>query len=211
VTTEDSSLAEHNDPVEVLVQAFAHIEDKNALAWSILDTKSESAVVHAICVSANRRLGRRAANVEVPPYRLDLALSLRDGSIAAFEAKAGYLTDFQPKRIAKRDWYLGGCTDQDLGKLKALKTRSPAIRHVFGLFFAYQVSDPSKQQKYGKAPAVPLDDAKQALTQNVTLGSLLRWESIDCGEADRCRVNIHMAVFAPLADPAFPAGSPSVG
>ncbi|MGI8789133.1 MAG: hypothetical protein ACR2HG_15445 [Pyrinomonadaceae bacterium] len=85
-----------------LIEAFLNIEDKNALAWSVLDTKSELTVSLAIAVSANRKADKRVAYVE--HSRIDLAFVNDDNTFALYEAKAAYITDFQPKRIAKNDW-----------------------------------------------------------------------------------------------------------
>jgi len=47
-----------------LVEAFLNITNKNALAWSILDEKSERAITSAIALSANYQAGTRVASVE---------------------------------------------------------------------------------------------------------------------------------------------------
>ncbi|MGI8495108.1 MAG: hypothetical protein ACR2L1_07325, partial [Pyrinomonadaceae bacterium] len=138
-----------------IIDAFIGIEDKNALAWSILDTKSELAVSSAIAVSANRKAERRIAYVE--RSRIDLSFINPDGTFSLYEAKAAYFTDFQPNRIAKSDWYLGKCINDDLMKLKNFADANSIVREYACLFYLYENTMPHKQSKYGKYPPVPLN------------------------------------------------------
>ncbi len=84
-----------------LIEAFHGIQDKNALACSIIDTKSEKTVSLAIVVSANRKANKRIAFVE--HKRVDICFVNDDDSISLYEAKSAYLTDFQQRRIDKND------------------------------------------------------------------------------------------------------------
>lgn len=196
-----------NPDLQVLFAAFDNICDKNALAWSVLDTKSESAVVRAVALSAIRRAGSRAAWVEHAPKRLDLVLLSGQVKIAC-EAKAAYLTDFQKKRVDRGDWYLGGCTDGDLAKLAGLTGPARPFSRGYALFFLFEVEDPKRQSKYGSSPRVQLAYAQEALRKAVALGDLVGWSSIDCGLADLTNVKIHMAVFTPKSAPCAPCTCP---
>lgn len=178
-----------------LCTAFENIQDKDALAWSILDTKSETAVVAALALQINRT-GRLRARVEYPP-RVDLVLLDQTVPVAAFEAKAAYVTDFQPARIDRRDWYLGGCVDEDIGKLGTLTARLPTLRYRAALFFLYEVAEPSRQLKYGTRPRVEQAVAKAALEANVASARLAESRSIDCGIVDGTSVRVHLLVFEP--------------
>jgi len=188
------SVADHRQ----VLAAFQAIEDKNALAWSILDTKSETAITRAIAVAANRVARARVAYVEYPP-RVDLVFCESGSPIAAYEAKAAYVTDFQERRISKNDWYLGECTDDDLVKLAGLNLRHPTMRQVLGIFFIYEVGDPTKQLKYGGNPRVEASRALEALASGVKLGRLSATGMIDCGQADGNPVKVHMCIFDPVA------------
>jgi hypothetical protein len=188
----------------ILKTAFTTLPDKQALAWSIVDTKSESAIVRAIATNINRTHGRRAL-VEYPP-RVDLVI-LKEQYVSAplfaYEAKAAYLTDFQPNRLAREqpDWYLGPCVDDDLTKLQGLPTRYPGVQTA-ALFFLYELSDPTRQLKYGTPRRVDFDDADAALRERVTLGTPDGPPTtIDCGAVDRTDVKIHMYVFEPRQSP----------
>jgi hypothetical protein len=185
-----------------VLDAFRSIDDKNALAWSVLDTKSELFVSAAIALSANRRARRRIAHVEYPP-RVDLVLVDEQGRPAhAYLAKAGYLTDFQPARIQRRDPYLGLCLDDDIPKVQGLCTQlGPSVRGS-ALFYLYEVSAPSRQLKYGKVPPVSLSVARETLPLFVPRASLIAHETIDCGHADGADVRIHLYVFEPTASDA---------
>ncbi len=88
-----------------IIQAFIDIEDKNALAWSVIDNKSELAVTSAIALSANRKANKRIAYVE--RSRIDLTFENEDKTVSLYEAKAAYSTDFQPGRISSNDWING--------------------------------------------------------------------------------------------------------
>lgn len=186
------AIADHR----LVVEAFSSIHDKEALAWSVLDTKSENAVTRAIAVSANRRAGIRVAHVEYPP-RLDLALIEKGVPVAVYEAKAAYATDFQQRRISKNNWYLGRCMDDDLVKLHGVRLLYPTLRQWSGLFFVYEVSDPRRQLKYGGTRPVAAARALEALRDQVKLGRLSAHASIDCGNVDGTDVRIHMCVFDP--------------
>lgn len=180
---------------QIVCDAFAAIEDKNALAWSVLDAKSESAVVRAIALQINR-FGSVRARVEYPP-RIDLVLLDDSLPRAAFEAKSAYLTDFQPRHIAKRNWYLGACVDDDIRKLHNHVSRHPTFQYRAALFFLYEVGDTTKQLKYGRNPPVNRAEAESALTSFVELGELKRSCFIDCGEAHGTCVKIHLYLFEP--------------
>jgi hypothetical protein len=84
-----------------LVDAFLGIPDKNPLAWSVLDEKSERAVSTAIAWSANKRAGVRVACVE--HQRLDLVFMDGRTVHTTYQAKAAYLSDYSKKRVAKQD------------------------------------------------------------------------------------------------------------
>lgn len=187
-------MEEHHKTV---LDAFRSIQDKNSLAWSVLDTKSELFVSAAIALSANRQAGRRVAHVEYPP-RIDLVFVNEHREPAhAYLAKAAYLTDFQPARIEKRYWYLGGCLNDDIPKVQALSLRLGKNVRGSVLFYLYEVSAPTRQLKYGKAPPVSLPIAIETLTRFVPHGSLVASETIECGGADGADVRIHLYLFDP--------------
>lgn len=165
-----------------LIEAFTNIEDKNALAWSILDTKSELAVSSAIAVSANRRANERIAFVE--RSRIDLSFFNPDNSFSLYEAKAAYFTDFQPNRIAKNDWYLGKCINDDLMKLKNFAKANSNIQEYACLFYLYENTMPHKQSKYGKYPSVSLNTVFTTIETQVDNGKMVSHQIIDCGIAD---------------------------
>jgi hypothetical protein len=177
----------------IVREAFASIQDKEALGWAILDSKSETTVTLAIATAANRRAGRRVAHVEY--RRVDLVL-VGDGiPIALYEAKAAYATDFQPARLARGDWYLGACVDEDLQKKRNLGVGMPTVRDRAVLFYLYEVSDTGKQLKYGRNPPVLVADAINGLKSQITLGTLAAHDSIDCGTVDGAHVKIHLLIF----------------
>jgi hypothetical protein len=91
-------------------------------------------------------------------------------------------------RIDKHDWYLGGCVDEDLGKLSTLRARLPTLRYRAALFFLYEVQDPTKQLKYGKNPPVNHTAAEAALKSGVACGSLVESRWIDRGQAHDTQV-----------------------
>ena len=122
-----------------------YLQDKNALAWSITDTKSEKTVSLAIVVSANRKANKRIAYVE--HKRVNICFVNDDDSISLYEAKSAYLTDFQQKRIDKNDKYLGKCVDDDLLKLKKISENNSNIRDYACLFYLYENSMPHRQAK----------------------------------------------------------------
>ena len=183
---------------EILINAFKSIPDKNALAWSVIDTKSELTVTSAIAISANRLAGVRIAHVEYPP-RVDLVFKGAGGEVTqAYLAKAGYMTDFQPGAITRSNPSLGGHFNKDLEKLSAICSRLG--REVFGagLFYLYEVSDPSRQTKYGGLPKVPLDKAVSTLERFAPCSVLVGREMLDCGIADGTAVRLHMCIFNPV-------------
>lgn len=182
-----------------VVGAFQNIEDKNALGWSILDTKSEATLVRAVALSANRIARTRVAYVEFPP-RVDLVFvhsEERTRVVAAYEAKAAYASDFQDNRVQDPDWYLGACIDDDLTKLCGLRLRYPLLEIQAGLFFIYEVSPTTKLLKYGGRPEVSVKRVEEALGKTVQHGSLQGRVTIDCGKADGAQVSVHMFVFEP--------------
>jgi hypothetical protein len=177
----------------LVLQAFENIADKNALAWAILDSKSETAVTLAIAVTANRHAKQRVAHVEY--RRVDLVLVRAGQPVALYEAKAAYVTDFQPARLARGDWYLGACVDEDLQKKTNLGAGIPAVKDRAALFYLYEVGDTARQQKYGKNAPVAVTDAIAGLKSQVTGGILAAEKQIDCGEADGASVKIHLLIF----------------
>ena len=105
-----------------LATAFAGIEGKHALAWAVLDGKSEKVVSSAIALAANRRDDRRVALAELK--HMDLVF-LRDGIAditaridAAYQAKAAYLCDFTERRIREHHPYVGSVLNSDFPKLR---------------------------------------------------------------------------------------------
>ena len=190
---------ERHGPHHHLIHAFEEIEHKNALAWSILDTKSESAVVRAIALSANRLAKSRIAHVEYRP-RIDLVFLQSEGPKkvpAAYEAKAAYASDFQDDRIQKNDKWLGTCVDDDLRKRARLLAKHPSLELFGALFFIYEVSPTSKLLKYGGRSEVPIQRIDEALVTTVHEGVSLGRTGIDCGEADGAHVCVYMYVFEP--------------
>lgn len=182
---------------EVLLDAFKSIADKNALAWSVIDTKSELSVTSAIALSANRLARARVAHVEYPP-RVDLVFKGPGGKVAqAYLAKAGYVTDFQPRAIVKSNPYLGGHFNKDLQKLPTVCSRLGREVRGAGLFYLYEVSDPSRQTKYGGLPAVELEVAVTTLSRFAAHGVLAGRKMLDCGIADGAAVRIHLCIFDP--------------
>lgn len=179
-----------------LIEAFTSIEDKNALAWSILDTKSELAVSSAIAVSANRKANKRITYVE--RARIDLSFINQDNTFSLYEAKAAYFTDFQPNRIAKSDWYLGKCINDDLMKLENFVKANSNVREYACLFYLYENTMPHKQSKYGKYPSVPLDIVLSTIESQVSNGKIVSHQTIDCGIADEAEIKIHLVIFDPL-------------
>lgn len=177
----------------LVLGAFENIADKNALAWAILDSKSETAVTLALAVTANRSAQQRVAHVEY--RRVDLVLVREGRPFALYEAKAAYVTDFQPARLARGDWYLGACVDEDLQKKHNLGAGMPAVKERAVLFYLYEVSDVSRQQKYGKSAPVAVADAIAGLKSQITGGILAAEKQIDCGEADGANVKIHLLIF----------------
>ena len=179
-----------------LIEAFNGIEDKNALAWLILDTKSELAVSSAIAVSANRKANKRIAYIE--RARIDLSFINQDQTFSLYEAKAAYFTDFQPNRIAKNDWYLGKCINDDLLKLEKFSRTNSDVRNYACLFYLYENTMPHKQSKYGKYPSVPLDNVLKTVEFQVDSGRIVAHQIIDCGIADEAEIKIHLVIFDPL-------------
>lgn len=179
-----------------LIEAFNAIEDKNALAWSILDTKSEVAISSAIAVSANRKANKRIAYLE--RVRVDLSFVNQDNTFSLYEAKAAYFTDFQPNRIAKSDWYLGKCINDDLMKLKNFAQVNSNVREYACLFYLYENTMPHKQSKYGRYPPVSLDIVLKAVESQVSDGKMVSHQIIDCGTADEAEIKIHLVIFDPL-------------
>ena len=179
-----------------LIEAFTGIEDKKALAWSILDTKSELAVSLAIAVSANRKANKRISYIE--RSRIDLSFVNEDDSFSLYEAKAAYFTDFQPNRIAKSDWYLGKCISDDLIKLENFAKANSDVRDYACLFYLYENTMPHKQSKYGKYPPVPLNVVLTTIETQVNNGKIVSHQTIDCGIADGAEIKIHLVIFDPL-------------
>jgi hypothetical protein len=179
-----------------IIEAFIGIEDKNALAWSILDTKSELAVSSAIALSANRKANKRVAYVE--RARIDLSFANQDNTFSLYEAKAAYFTDFQPNRIAKNDWYLGKCIDDDLLKLEKFARVNSDVREYACLFYLYENTMPHKQSKYGKYPSIPPDTVLRTIEFQVSNGKIASHQIIDCGIADEAEIKIHLVIFDPL-------------
>lgn len=190
-------MATSNPYDDLLVKAFKAIRDPNALAWSVLDTKSETTVTSALALSVNRLAAQLVARTEYE--RVDLALFDQVGiPVALYEAKAAYATDFQPQRITDDDWYLGGCIDDDLQKLSARRPHRPTVRHHAALFYIYVVGDPSRQLKYGRGrPAVALTAVKAAFATTVKFGTCMRVEALPCQIAHGTTVDVHLCLFEP--------------
>ncbi len=182
----------------IVREAFANIPDKEALGWAVLDSKSETAVTLAIATTANRQAGRRVAHVEY--RRVDLVLVKEGIPTALYEAKAAYVTDFQPARLARGDWYLGACVDEDIQKKPNLGAGMPTVHDRAVLFYLYEVSDTGKQLKYGKNAPVLVADAIMGLKSQITMGTLASQDSIDCGNVDGADVRIHLLIFEPPKD-----------
>lgn len=181
----------------IVRDAFDNVCDKNALAWSVLNGKSECAVTAAIALAANRRAGRRIAVVE--HRRVDLAIVNGTMEIALYEAKAAYTSDFQPTRLGREDKWLGASVDRDLKRLCARKTEVPMARRA-ALFYLYEVAVPRVQMKYVPKASVPLDRAKDALLREVTLGTVADESVIDCGAAAGSGVRICLFIFEHRSD-----------
>ena len=155
---------------KLLINAFRSISDKNALAWSVLDTKSELFVWSAIALAANCEAASRIAYVEYP-RRVDLVFKDKNGRVAdAHSAKAGYVSDFQPRRIAIAYRYLGAHLDADIAKSPPLCARLGAEVQGAGIFYLYEVSEPSKQTKYADK-VVDVELAIAALVRFVPRGT----------------------------------------
>ena len=185
---------------DVLIDAFRSVSDKNALAWSVLDTKSELFVTSAIAIAANRASNARLAFVEYPP-RVDLVLKDQSGRVTqAYLAKAGYATDFQPGRISSEHPYLGAHLNADLEKLESLCSRLGESVTGAGIFYLYEVSEPSRQTKYGGSPKIDIENAIAALVRFVPRGELVAREALDCGIADGAAVRIHLCIFDPATE-----------
>ncbi len=184
-----------------LIRAFRSIQDKEALAWAILDGKSESIVSNAISASANRGVKARLAHSEYSKGRVDLVLLKSGKPSMLYEAKAGYTTDFQPKRIGRGDKYLGPCVSKDLVKLARVRRKHPkhfaCVQGHAALFYLYEISNRSRQIKYGRKPAVNRSCALAGLTGLAKRGNLVKRVTIDCGHADSAKVKIHLCIFEP--------------
>ena len=183
-------------PDNRIIRAFRDISDKNALAWSVLNEKSERAVTSAICLAANRRAGRRVAWVEFK--RMDLVVvDAREPRVplAAYEAKAAYLSGYTDKRIARRDRWLGEILDPDFGKVREFARRFDTVRRRGCLFYLYEVGDPSKQLKYGGANSRTLGEAELVVQAMLPRRKFVRSATINCGEADGTKVRIRLLVF----------------
>jgi hypothetical protein len=185
----------------VLIEGFRAIKDKNALAWTVLDSKGERFIIAAIATSINRRT-RRIAHIEFS-RRIDLAvlhdpLRHRTGRYLdaasspiqiRYEAKAGQLFDFA-RSANTLPRYLGAELDDDMAEM--------TLGEDAGLFFVAEVADANRHLKYFAGHVATIDDVKAVLCQHVTRGSLVAHESIDCGIADGTSVKIHMFVFDPV-------------
>lgn len=184
-----------------LIEGWRSISDKNALGWAVLDTKSETLLCATLAVSINRYAGKRIAHVEYPP-RLDLVI-LKDrqpsrprkhlanlpGAIEmAYEAKAAALFTFAPG-MKTTALYLGGGLDEELKVM--IRGRQA------GIFFIVEVREPERHKAYFNGHVIDVGRAIALLRQQVTHGDLVAHETIDCGEADRTQVSIHMCVFDP--------------
>jgi hypothetical protein len=185
-----------------LIEGFRAISDKNALAWTVLDSKGERFIVAAVATSINRRARRRIAHIEFSK-RLDLVvlhdpirhrtgryLDADSCSIQVrYEAKAGQWFDFAA--TAKiRPRYLGAELDSAMAEM--------TLGEDAGLFFVAEVADGNRHLKYFAGHVAQIDDVKVALRKHVTRGSLVAHETIDCGIADGTSVKIHMFVFDPV-------------
>lgn len=186
-----------------LVEGFHSIHDKNALAWAILDTKSETLLCATLALAINRRAGKRIAHVEYPP-RIDLVI-LKDrqpsrparhlrndpGAVAiAYEAKAAAMFTFAPGMGTDPKYLGAGLNDELEGMVRGRQA---------GIFFIAEAGDPERHRAYFNSHVTDIDQAIRLLRQQVTRGELVAHETIDCGEADRTQVKIHMCVFDPHA------------
>lgn len=185
-----------------LIEGFRSISDKNALAWTVIDAKSERFIVAAVATSINRLAGQRIAHIEFSK-RIDLVV-LRDpirhrpgrhldvdacSVQIRYEAKAGQLFDFATTaRTQPR--YLGTELDDDMAEM--------TFGEHAGLFFVAEVADGNRHLKYFGGHVAQIDDVRVALRKHVTRGSLVAHETIDCGIADGTSVKIHMFVFDPV-------------
>ena len=180
-----------------LIEAFNSIQDKNALAWSVIDTKSELAVTLAIAVTANRKVNKRIAFVE--HKRIDLCFVNEDNSLSLYQAKAAYFSDYQPNRIANiNDHYLGRCIDKDFEKIEIFAKANKNVRDYACLFYIYEMSKPHKHSKYGKHANAPLEIILKTIQSQVIKGKINSHQIIDCGIADECEIKIHLFIFDPL-------------
>lgn len=188
-----------------LLSGFRDIQDKEALAWSLLDSKSEGIITAAIAAAINRAAGMRVAHIEFPPrhdlvilnsplpHRPKRHLDAAQASIRmVYEAKAEHCFAYSAARIAKRDPYLGGNLNRDIVERK-LRYGTGA-----GLKYLYEVAHPNRHLKYFTGDPVDVDDAVAALEGFITDGTLAARESIDCGTVDGTHVKIHLCVFDPL-------------
>ena len=196
-----------------LTTAFAAIEDKNALAWAILEHKSEEAVRRAIALSANRIAGRRVCTVELK--RVDIVLHEHAGDLRMYEFKAAYLSDYEQRRMEEADRWLGGNLNIDLAAAGVKRDAAQeACRTCFALtepvratsaavWLLYDVREPAQIIKYPRQRSlVSIAEAKAFIRRQVG-GVLDVHASIECGEAwgntAVTQVAIHMFVFSPLA------------
>lgn len=108
-----------------LIEGWRSIDDKNALGWAVLDTKSETLLCAMLAVSINRRAGKRIAHVEYP-LRIDLVI-LKDRQLSrprkclanqagavemAYEAKAAALFTFAPGMNTDPEYLGRGLNDE---------------------------------------------------------------------------------------------------
>ena len=203
-----------------LTKAFAGIEDKNALAWAVLEHKSEDAVRRAIALSANRLARRRVCAVEVK--RVDLVVHEPVGGLRMYEFKAAYLSDYDPKRMRRGDRWLGSNLNWDLAAAAGkLESAQEACRTCFSLtgsvrarssavWLLYEVGEPNQIIKYPRQRnVVSIAEAEEFLCGQVR-GGLDEHVSIECGEAwgrsTATRVAIHMFIFSQTRKPALARG-----
>lgn len=192
VVASGSQAASH----EQLVDAFLGIPNKNALAWSVLDEKSERAISTAIALSANTRAGVRVACVE--HQRLDLVFMDGRTVHTTYQAKAAYLSDYTEKRIAKRDIWLGEILNEDFGKLAARNERISSVRASGCLFYLYEVADPSRQMKYARPSNEHSAAEAIEIMRSLVRGRFNSSHVIDCGKADGTNVQVHLVIFDPM-------------
>jgi hypothetical protein len=186
-----------------LLDGFQSIQDKNALAWAVLDHKSELFLCAAVATAINRRAGHRLAHIEF--LRADLVLlraplqAQRGGCLdprgaqvdMRYEAKAGQFFDFAPRYDRAGNEYVGGHLNRDIRDKKLVRGSGA------GLFFISEVSEPHKHLKYFAGHTTGMDTAIAVLKRHVPLADLVAHETIDCGVADGAAVKIHMCVFDP--------------